>query len=76
MAMNAHVIEYRNHVMQAAIWNVYMANLGWREERDAVAQAEAAAGYKHGWFFDPMFDRVFQNDGGKGIVWCDQPVMD
>jgi hypothetical protein len=46
------------------------------EEKAAIAAAEAAAQYKHGWYFDPMAGRSFQNDGGRGIVWVDQPYMD
>jgi hypothetical protein len=71
---NAHVIEFRAKVMNAAIsaaWSGPPEN-----EKAAIAAAEKAAGYKHGWFFDELVGAAFQNDGGRGIVWVDQPVMD
>lgn len=72
----SHVIEYRAHHMLSAIGAVYAANPGWQEERDQIARIEAAAGYKQGWYFDVMADAIFQNVGGRGIVWAEQPVMD
>jgi len=70
----AHVIEYRARIMHAAIWAAYA--LPYAEEKAAIAAAEQAAGFKHGWFYDEMAGACFQNDGGRGIVWVDQPVMD
>lgn len=69
---NAQVIEYRATRMNRAIWDCWS---GKRPESDIPA-IEAEYGYKHGWFYDETQGRVFQNDGGRGIVWVDQPVMD
>lgn len=70
--MLAHVIEYRANRMNRELGDVWT---GIRPKSD-VSVIEANYGFRHGWFYDGMTDRNYQNDGGRNIVWCDQPVMD
>ncbi len=72
----AHVIEYRAHHMNKEVAAAWVAGLGFHEERAAERAAEIKYGFKHGWFYDEMAGAAFKNDGGRGIVWVDQPVMD
>lgn len=70
----AHVIEYRARIMNRAVGDAF--KLPFAEEKAAIKAAEEAAGFKHGWFYDEMAGGAFQNHGGRGIVWADQPYMD
>lgn len=73
---NAHVIEYRARNMNRKIGEVFAAGLPREQENAAIRFHEIAAGFRHGWFFDEMAGANFKNDGGRGIVWVDQPYMD
>ena len=72
IAANAHVIERQATLMNRELGAVWRGEKGIEE----VGKIEAKFGFRHGWFFDELHNAVFQNHGGRGIVWVDQPVLD
>lgn len=72
----AHVMERRRVFMNQEIAAVWAEGLAWQEEKARIQQVEQAYGFRHGWYFDEMAGKAFQADGGKNVVWAEQPYID